>query len=153
MKELEFDDFGEIVIGSELKQIGLKEEIKKYLQELGRDFFDYGSGFYVDVASNVGRLVSSGKYEKGILICRTGIGMDIVANKIPGIRAARCLDAVSARESRRVNDSNILALADVNLELARDIVYNWLTSEFSGEAKYIEGIKKIKALEYESARG
>ena len=105
-----------IAIGSDHAGFSLKEYVKKFLGEMNVEIDDAGAGSeepvdYPDYGIAVARKVSSGISERGILVCGSGIGMSIVANKISGIRAALCLDADTARMSRRHNNSNVLVLA------------------------------------------
>ena len=137
----------EIAIGSDLKREYLKENLKEYLNEVRREFDDLGSGDYVEVAADVARGVSEGGYKKGILICRTGQGMSIVANKFDSVFAARCLSVEDARDSRRVNNSNVLCLCEADVKLVRDIVYTWLNTEFCSSPKYVVALAQIKGLE------
>ena len=139
-----------IVIGSDHAGYRLKTKISEYLTNKGYDLYDAGtyntdSCDYPLIAKKVANKVGSAEYEKGILICGTGIGMSIAANKIKGIRAAVVSDTCSAKMSRLHNNSNILCLGEriVGEELAKDIVDIWLMSEFLGDrhAKRIEMIE------------
>lgn len=129
-----------IIIGSDHAGYRLKTKISEYLTNKGYDLYDAGSYNtdscdYPLIAQKVANKVASDEYEKGILICGTGIGMSIAANKIKGIRAAVVSDTCSAKMSRLHNNSNILCLGEriVGEELAKDIVDIWLTSEFLGD--------------------
>lgn len=129
-----------IIIGSDHAGYRLKTKITEYLTNKGYDLYDAGtyntdSCDYPLIAQKVANKVASDEYEKGILICGTGIGMSIAANKIKGIRAAVVSDTCSAKMSRLHNNSNILCLGEriVGEELAKDIVDIWLMSEFLGE--------------------
>lgn len=104
---------------------------------------------YPAYAEKLGRAVSDGTYEKGILICGTGIGMSIAANKIPGVRAALCADCYSAEMTRQHNDSNVLCLGGRTLgsELAKKIVDIWVSTDFSGIEHHAHRISMIKELE------
>jgi len=127
-----------IAIGSDHAGFELKQTIKEFLQELGmecKDFGIYSTKPYDDypyIAAEVGEAVASGVYDRGILICGTGIGMSIAANKVPGVRAALCNDLFSAKKSREHNNANILTTGSriVGVELAREIVRIWLATEF-----------------------
>lgn len=128
-----------IALGSDHAGLELKREVMKYLEEKGLEYKDYGtytadSCDYPIYGKAVGKAVSSGECEKGILICGTGLGISIAANKIPGVRAACCSDCFSAEMSRRHNDSNILAFGArvVGSGLALKIVECWLNTEFEG---------------------
>ena len=128
-----------IAIGSDHGGYNLKEQIKKYLNEKGVEFKDFGtytidSCDYPDYAFKVGQVVATGQFEKGILICGTGIGISIAANKVKGVRAALCTETFSARMSREHNDANILCMGErvVGIGLAVEIVDTWLKAEFAG---------------------
>ncbi|HMM20869.1 MAG TPA: ribose 5-phosphate isomerase B [Selenomonadales bacterium] len=126
-------------IGSDHGGFRLKEDIKQYLQEQGINFTDFGtcstdSVDYPDVSREVAQAVADGKCDRGIIICGTGIGVSIAANKIRGIRAALCHDVYSAQMSREHNDANILTMGErvIGMGLARAIVEKWLATEFAG---------------------
>ncbi len=147
-----------IAIGADHGGFELKEEIKPLLEELGFRVIDVGtlsgeSVHYPSFAARVARLISSGEVEKGILICGTGIGMSIVANRFPGVRAALCHDLYTAIMSRRHNDSNCLALGGriLGKELAKEIVRVWLETPFDG-GRHRERLCMIEELERELGR-
>ncbi len=128
-----------IAIGSDHGGFEYKEEIKKHLVEKGYDVIDVGtfskeSCDYPVIAQNLTQKIIDNELEKGILICGTGIGMSIAANKVKGIRAALCGDTFSARATRAHNNSNVLCLGErvIGIELAFDIVDIWLSTEFEG---------------------
>ena len=128
----------EIIIGSDHGGFKLKNEIIKYLNELGYKVEDCGcyteeSCDYPDIAQNVAKKVLT-KGSKGILVCGTGIGMSIAANRFKGIRASHCTDTFTARMTRMHNDSKILCLGEriTGSCLALDIVEIWLKTEFQG---------------------
>lgn len=127
-----------IAIGSDHNGLSLKEILKQGVLH-GHAVHDFGvftpeSVDYPDIAFAVARAVASGEYERGILICGTGIGMAIAANKVKGIRAAACSDVYSARMSRRDNDANILCIGGrvIGPGLAAEIVTAWLNESFEG---------------------
>jgi ribose 5-phosphate isomerase B len=133
----------------------LKEELKTFLKSLGVEPIDMGtfnedSVDYPDFGVLVAEKVSRGELEKGILICGTGIGMSIVANKFPRIRAALVNDLYSSRCSREHNDANILIIGGriVGKELAKEIVKVWLETPFAG-GRHRRRLEKIEALERE----
>jgi len=133
----------------------LKEELKAFLKLLGVEPIDMGtfnedSVDYPDFGVLVAEKVSQGELEKGILICGTGIGMSIVANKFPRIRAALVNDLYSSRCSREHNDANILIIGGriVGKELAKEIVRVWLETPFAG-GRHKRRLEKIEALEKE----
>ena len=132
----------------------LKEAVKKHLTEKGIEVVDFGTDSlascdYPDFGRPAAEAVAEGKAEKGILICTTGIGMSMLANKIKGIRAALCADTVSARLTREHNDANILVMGAgiVGEILAMSIVDTFLSTEFSNEEKHIRRIEKIAKAE------
>lgn len=133
----------------------LKEELKAFLKTLGIEPIDMGtfnedSVDYPDFGVLVAEKVSRGELEKGILICGTGIGMSMVANKFPRIRAALANDLYSSRCSREHNDANILIIGGriVGMELAKEIVRVWLETPFAG-GRHKRRLEKIEALEKE----
>ncbi|AWZ49313.1 ribose 5-phosphate isomerase B [Clostridiaceae bacterium 14S0207] len=142
-----------IALGSDHGGINLKNAIIKHLQEKGYELKDFGtysteSCDYPDYALKVAEEVSAKKYDFGILICGTGIGISISANKVPGIRAALCNDTFSAHATREHNDANILAMGErvVGPGLALDIVDTFLTGEFQG-GRHSRRIDKITEIE------
>ena len=143
-----------IYLGADHAGFQLKETIKEYLAELGHEHKDLGNHIednnddYPDFGIAVAQKVAE-ENAKGILICGTGMGMCIVANKIKGIRAVLCYNEYMAEQARTHNDSNILCLAGraVDTELAKGIVKAWLGTKFSGEDRHLRRINKIKALE------
>ena len=131
----------------------LKEKIKAHLIESGYEVRDFGTDSldscdYPDYGAPAARAVAAGECEKGILICTTGIGMSIVANKVKGIRCGLCSAPLSASLTRRHNDTNVLALGAgiVGPNLALEIVDTWLTTEFEG-GRHSRRIGKVMALE------
>jgi ribose 5-phosphate isomerase B len=128
-----------IPVGSDHAGYELKEEVLKYLVELGYEPEDFGTSSpqsvdYPDIAAEVAGRVSRGESKRGILVCGSGIGMSIAANKYNGVRAALALSEEMAELSRRHNDANVLALGGriTSVELARRIVKAWLEIEFEG---------------------
>ena len=142
-----------IFIGSDHAGFSLKELFKKILIEKGLDIFDAGcfgpdSVDYPDFGFSVAEKVSTGIAERGILICGSGIGMSIVANKFPRVRAALCFDEEMARMSRLHNDSNILVLAGrwTDVPKAERILAVWLETAFEG-GRHARRLEKITELE------
>lgn len=142
-----------IAIGSDHGGFRLKQEIISVLREESVEFHDFGtfstdSCDYPDVALIVAEAVAGGEYTCGVLVCGTGIGVSIAANKVPGIRAALCHDTFSARMSREHNDANILTLGEriIGPGLAREIVRTWLNSDFAG-GRHARRVEKIAAIE------
>lgn len=129
-----------LVIGCDEAAFALKEVIKEYLVQKGIEVEDYGTYgadekvLYPDVAVKVAESISEGKYERGILLCGTGIGMAISANKVPGIRAAVCHDVYSTERSRKSNDAQIMCMGArvIGSELAKSLVDTWLNCDFAG---------------------
>ncbi|MDK2985055.1 MAG: ribose 5-phosphate isomerase [Clostridia bacterium] len=144
-----------LALGSDHGGFNLKEKIKEYLDEKGITYEDmgtYNSGSvdYPDFAKKVAEAVAKGEYERGILICGTGIGIGIAANKVPGIRAALCHDTFSARYAREHNNANILTMGErvIGPGLAIEIVDTWLKAEFSG-GRHERRVNKITEIEKE----
>jgi len=142
-----------IAIGSDHAGFSLKEKLKQWLIELGYEVRDFGTMSeeavdYPDIAFKVAREVSQGRFDRGILICGTGIGMCIAANKVIGIRAALCWDKRSAELSRKHNNSNILCLGGRVLREreAMKIVDAWLTTKFEG-GRHLRRVRKIMEFE------
>ena len=133
-----------IALGSDHAGFPLKQEIIKHLEERGLEFKDYGcldesSCDYPEYAKAVANAVAGGECEKGILVCGTGIGISIAANKVKGIRAAVCTDCFTAEATRLHNDANILAMGArvVGGGLALKIVDTFLDTEFSNDERHI----------------
>ena len=128
-----------VAIGCDHGGLDLKDIVKSVLKELGHDIDDQGcnspeSVDYTNFAKAVSSLVRNGECERGILICGTGIGMSMAANRIPGIRAALCHEMFSARMSREHNDANVLCLGArvIGQGLAAETVRTWMTTDFAG---------------------
>jgi ribose 5-phosphate isomerase B len=136
-----------IALGSDPNAAELKQTIKKHLNELGYEWEDYGSDdpIYANVAFNVAEAVASGKHDRGILLCGTGIGMCIAANKVPGAYAANCTDPYSAERSRKSNNANIMTLGAlvVGQELAKTLVTIWMSSEYTPGGRSEPKIERI----------
>ena len=142
-----------IVIGSDHRGFNAKEQIKAIITQLGHQHIDVGTKDnnptdYPDIAYTAATAVSKGQADRAILICGTGIGMCIAANKVKGIRAALCHDELTAQISRHHNDANVLCLSgDMTGEvLMRKIVEAWLTTDFQG-GRHQRRINKISAIE------
>jgi ribose 5-phosphate isomerase B len=142
-----------IALGSDHGGYLLKEKIAIYLNKKNISFTDFGthsneSVDYPDFALEVAEAVTKGQYDKGILVCGTGIGISIAANKVPGIRAALCHDSFSAKACREHNDANILALGErvIGVDLALYIVETWLNTEFQG-GRHAKRVAKIGEIE------
>jgi ribose 5-phosphate isomerase B len=144
-----------IAIGSDHAGYEVKEKVKEVLDELGLEYEDVGtysaeSVDYPDFASRVAEAVSSGEVERGVLICGSGIGMSIVANKFPSVRAAVCHNPETARLSREHNDANVLAVGarTTPIQTVNDIVRTFFQTEFAG-GRYERRVEKINQLERE----
>ncbi len=142
-----------IAIASDHGGYALKEAVKAHLIEKGYSVRDFGTDSlescdYPDYAAPAARAVAAGECERGILICTTGIGVSMVANKIPGIRCGLCSDTLSAALTRQHNNTNVLALGAgiVGQNLALAIVDTWLTTRFEG-GRHQRRVDKVMALE------
>jgi ribose 5-phosphate isomerase B len=138
-----------IAVGSDHAGYRLKEVVKKLLQSQGHQVTDYGtfseeSVDYPDFGFAVSRGVSQGRHERGVLVCGTGQGMAMAANRVIGVRAALCLDTETAEMTRRHNDSNVLVLSGwkVSPEMAQKILPVWLTTGFEG-GRHLRRIQKL----------
>ena len=141
-----------IAIGCDHRGLKLKQPIIKLITEAGYSYEDFGCDTadpvdYPDVARKVAEAVAKADFERGILVCGTGIGMSIAANKVKGIRAALCCDAFHARRARQHNDANILCLgAEQKQDTVHEIIEAFLTSEFEG-GRHLHRLNKITAME------
>lgn len=142
-----------IAVGSDHAAFAFKSELAKWLCEAGHDVVDFGAPStepvdYCDYGFAVAKSVGSGKFDRGLLFCGTGVGIGICANKVKGVRAATCSEPYSAMQSRSHNDANVLALGArvVGLELAKMIIDVWLKTHFDG-GRHAERIRKIEAFE------
>jgi len=141
-----------IALGCDGAGYELMQAVKKYLAEKGIAYKDFGAGSsapsdYPDYAKIVANAVLSGECEKGIVICGTGIGISITANRFAGIRCALCHDVFSAKACRQHNDANMLAMGGrvVGPGLACDVVDAWLSTEFSGEERHARRIGMMES--------
>ena len=146
-----------IAIGCDHRGFGLKERIIAFLRNEGYSYQDFGCYStepvdYPDIAQKVGEAVASGSFDQGILICSTGIGMCIAANKIKGVRAALCHNVFAAQRARQHNDANVLCLGgeDVDTSVALEIVKTFLTTDFEG-GRHTRRVSKIRALESDTS--
>lgn len=140
-----------IGIGCDHGGYELKKDIEAYLDQRGLEYKDFGCDSteavdYPVYGKKVAHAVASGECEKGIVICGTGIGISITANKVPGIRAALCTDCFSAQATREHNDANILALGGrvVGVGLALKIVETFLDTPFSGDERHMRRVRMIE---------
>jgi ribose 5-phosphate isomerase B len=138
-----------VAIGCDPNAAELKEVIKKLLSQLGHECEDFGSEdpVYANVAIKVAEAVAAGKYDRGILVCGTGIGMSIAANKVPGAYAALVADAYSAERARKSNDANIMTLGafTTGVEHAKVLVRIWMDSEYTPGGKSEPKVQRIVA--------
>ncbi len=142
-----------IAVGSDHRGVELRAKLSDFLRRLGQEVVDVGSHDgrdvdYPDIATLVARKVASREVDRGILVCGTGVGMCIVANKFPGVRAAPCYDDITAELSRRHNDLNVLCLPGdlIGEKLADRLVEIWLKTPFEG-GRHARRVDKIAALE------
>lgn len=142
-----------IAIGCDHAAFSFKEEIKAYLSSKGHQLVDKGCystdrADYPDHGIAVGEAVASGECERGVVICGSGIGISIAANKVKGVRCALCSEPLSAQLSRNHNDANVLAMGArlIGLEMGKAIVDTWLTAEFEG-GRHVGRIAKISDYE------
>lgn len=142
-----------VALGCDHAGFLLKGAVLEALRDAGVEVHDMGtfseeSVDYPDVAARVARAVAAGEVDRGILLCGTGIGVSIAANKVPGVRAALCHDTFSARMSRAHNDANVLTMGSrvVGAGLAREIVRVWLEATFEG-GRHAVRVEKVKQLE------
>ncbi len=145
-----------IAVGSDHAGLSLKKEIIALLKEMSVQVEDFGGSDawpvdYPDVARPVAEAVAAGDFDRGILICGTGIGMSITANKVKGVRAALCHDTFSAHASREHNDANVLCMGQrvIGVGPALDVVRSWLAAEFSSEERHARRVQKIGEIECE----
>lgn len=144
-----------IAIGADHAGYELKEKLKHYLDgegyevtDVGAHNYDHGDD-YPDYAFAVAEMVGEGKADRGILLCDSGIGVDVVANKVPGVRSALVHDEQLARTTREHNDTNVLSMGAmfVDEDKAARIARNWLETEFSGAERHARRIHKIDEIE------
>ena len=148
-----------IAVGSDHRGVEMRVKLIELLQRLGQEVVDVGTQDheavdYPDVAADVAWKVSRHEVDRGILICGSGLGMCIAANKVPGVRAAPCYDDVTAELSRRHNDLNVLCLSGDMLgeKLADRLVEIWLKTEFEG-CRHARRLQKIAQMEVRNGRG
>ena len=144
-----------IAIGSDHAGFELKEEVGKYIAALGHEVLDVGAfnaepSDYPDFAERVGRALHAKNAERGVLICGSGVGVSVAANKMPGIRAAMCHDTYSAHQGVEHDDMNVLVMGSriVGYALAFDLVASFLNAHFqAGEARFVRRLNKVKGME------
>lgn len=143
-----------IVVGSDHAGFDLKEHIVTYLRELGHQVVDVGAHSsapvdYPDYAEVVGVALREGRADRGVLICGSGVGASVAANKLPGIRAGLCHDTYSAHQGVEHDDMNVLVLGArvIGAEMARELVRAFVAAVFSGEERHRRRLEKVNALE------
>ncbi|HEX5606067.1 MAG TPA: ribose 5-phosphate isomerase B [Candidatus Binatia bacterium] len=143
-----------IVVGADHAGFEMKQIIANYLRHIGHEVVDIGTNSdspvdYPDFAEALAKAISEGEAERGVLICGSGVGASVAANKIPGIRAGLCHDTYSARQGVEHDDMNVLVLGArvIGVELARELVNNFLAAKYSDEERHHRRVAKIKALE------
>ena len=143
-----------LVVGSDHAGFQLKNEMASLLESLGHDVLDVGAyderpSDYPDFAEAVGRAVLDGRAERGVLICGSGVGASVAANKLIGIRAGMCHDTYSAHQGVEHDNMNVLVLGSrvVGVKLAEDLVKAFLGAEFTREERHMRRLAKVKALE------
>ena len=144
-----------IAIGNDHAAVEMKNEIKEYLESKGHEVINFGTDTsascnYADYGKAVGKAVASGEVDGGVLICGTGVGISLAANKVKGVRAAVCSEPVSARLTKQHNNANIIAFGAriVGIELAKEIVDAYLDAEFEG-GRHQTRVDMIMAIENE----
>ena len=143
-----------IVIGADHAGFELKQLVGNYLRHLGHDVIDVGTNSddpvdYPDYAEAVSKVIVEGRAERGVLICGSGVGTSVSANKIPGIRAGLCHNTYAARQGVEHDDMNVLVLGArvIGIALARELADAFLTANFNGEERHQRRVEKIRALE------
>lgn len=143
-----------LAVGADHAGYQMKDELAALLRDLGHEVADFGTNSpepvdYPDIALKVARAVAKGEAERGLLVCGTGIGTSIVANKVPGVRAALCHDTFSARVTREHNNSNVLCLGArvIGPSLAAEILKTWLGANFSGGGRHERRVRRIGEIE------
>ena len=143
-----------LVLGADHAGYELKQVLVEFLRSLGHEVLDVGTNStaavdYPDFAEAVGAAVLDGRAERGVLICGSGVGVSVAANKIPGIRAAICHDGYSAHQGVEHDDMNVLVLGSrvIGTELAKDLVRDYLHGVFTHEERHMRRLAKVKAIE------
>src|SRR6202140_4246317 len=143
-----------LAIGADHAGVGLKKSLADYLGHQGHQIIDVGTYTtepvdYPDYAEKVGRAVLGGEAERGILICGSGVGASVAANKLPGIRAGLCHDVYSAHQGVEHDNINVLVLGSrvVGVALSQDLVRAFMGAKFSNEERHVRRLGKVKALE------
>jgi RpiB/LacA/LacB family sugar-phosphate isomerase len=143
-----------LVLGSDHAGFELKQSLADFLRELGHDVVDVGTHStaavdYPDYAEAVAKALRNGQAERGVLICGSGVGASVAANKVPGVRAGLCHDTYSAHQGVEHDDMNVLVLGSrvIGPELAKELVRRFVHARFSGEERHVRRVGKVKAIE------
>jgi ribose 5-phosphate isomerase B len=143
-----------LAIGSDHAGYDLKHQLIKFLKDEGHEVCDLGTDStepcdYPDFAEKVGVAVVKGEADLGIVVCGSGVGATVAANKVPGVRAGLCHDTFSAHQGREDDDTNVMCLGArvIGINLAQDVLKSWLGTRFSGAERHVRRVKKIEALE------
>src|ERR1700761_7851606 len=143
-----------LLIAADHAGFPLKEEVRGYLERLGHEVVDLGAynsepSDYPDFAEAVGKALAAGRAERGILICGSGVGVNVAANKMPGIRASMCHDTYSAHQGVEHDNMNVLVLGAriIGSALAFDLVASYLNARFQKEERFVRRLNKVKAIE------
>ena len=143
-----------IAVGADHAGFPLKEQVRELLKQAGHDVTDLGTCDtkpvdYPDFSEAVGKAVLSGKVERGIVICGSGVGASVAANKVPGIRAGLCHDTYSAHQGVEHDDMNVLVLGArvIGEEMARELVRAFVGAKFTNEERHVRRLAKVKAIE------
>ena len=149
-----------IVVGADHAGYELKDVLAAYLRHRGHEVVDIGTNSddpvdYPDYAEALSQVVLDGRAERGLLICGSGVGASVAANKIPGVRAGLCHNTYSARQGVEHDDMNVLVLGArvIGIEVARELLDNFLGAQFNGEERHRRRVEKIKALEKRYCKG
>lgn len=146
-----------IAVAADHAGFEMKNHLAEAIREAGHQVVDEGAHSYnadddyPDFAEALGRAVQKGRADRGVLICGSGVGASVAANKLDGVRAGLCHDAYSAHQGVEHDDMNVLVLGAriIGIELARDLVKNFLAARFSGESRHMRRLEKVKRLESE----
>lgn len=159
-KSWESESRVKVVIGSDHAGFQLKNAMSDVLRSMGNDVLDVGTfnenpSDYPDFAEAVGRAVLDGKAERGVLICGSGVGASVAANKLPSIRAGMCHDTYSAHQGVEHDNINVLVLGSrvIGVALAQDLVKTFMGAKFSNEERHVRRLGKVKALEAKYCTG
>ena len=143
-----------VAIGADHAGFELKEQVSKLVRELGHEGEDVGTHGtepvdYPDYAEAVGKAVIEGRADRGVLICGSGVGASVAANKLPGVRAGLCHDTYAAHQGVEHDDMNVLVMGAriIGAELARELVKAYLAAEFTGDERHLRRLEKVRALE------